>query len=457
MTNLFDLPFEEAEPKRRHILTVTELTFSIRKLLESNYPEVWVEGELSNCRVWNTGHLYCTLKDGTAQLKGVMFRSAVRYLKFKPEDGLRVIARGRISLYEPKGEYQIVCEELQLHGLGDLQVAFDQLKQKLRAEGLFEPTRKRPLPALPRKIGIVTSLDGAALQDIVTILRRRYNNAHLVIRPSRVQGEGAAEDLARGINQIAKVSGIDVTILGRGGGSVEDMWAFNEEIVARAIVNSPIPIISAVGHEIDYTISDFVADVRAPTPSAAAELVVTCKDDYFSRIDRLRERTYAAACTNIHRMKTKLHWLDSQPSFAGWPAHLVLRGRHNAELTHELARAGHILTTKRERRFHALRLQLKSHDLGRRLAGIRSRLVATQGNLVAAIAERRYETDLRLRALAGRLENLSPLSVLGRGYAVCWNHDRTVVIRDSDSVSPGQSVRVRLHRGELSCEVREKE
>ena len=288
MTDLFDLPVDEPEPRAaRRVLTVAELTTAIREILETAYPEVWVEGELSNCRLWNTGHLYFTLKDESAQLKAVMFRSAARYLKFRPENGLHVIARGRVSVYDPKGEYQIVCEHLQPHGLGALQLAFEQLKQRLHAEGLFDPARKRQLPALPRKIGVVTSLDGAALRDIIKVLRRRYPNAHLVIRPARVQGEGAAEDLARGIAQIATVPGIDVAIVGRGGGSTEDLWAFNEEVVARAIARSPIPVISAVGHEIDYTISDFVADVRAATPSAAAELVVARKDEYGDRIDRV--------------------------------------------------------------------------------------------------------------------------------------------------------------------------
>ena len=236
MTDLFDLPVDEPEPRAaRRVLTVAELTTAIREILETTYPEVWVEGELSNCRLWNTGHLYFTLKDESAQLKAVMFRSAVRYLKFRPENGLHVIARGRVSVYDPKGEYQIVCEHLQPHGLGALQLAFEQLKDRLHAEGLFDPARKRPLPALPRKIGVVTSLDGAALRDIIKVLRRRYPNAHLVIRPARVQGEGAAEDLARGIAQIATVPGIDVAIVGRGGGSTEDLWAFNEEVVARAI------------------------------------------------------------------------------------------------------------------------------------------------------------------------------------------------------------------------------
>src|SRR3954466_917104 len=291
MSDLFDLPFEEEEdeppvapaapgppvPQPRRVLSVTELTVRVRDLLEAEFFEVWVEGELSNCRVWNTGHLYFTLKDGASQVKAVIFRSALRYLKFKPADGLRVVARGRVSVYEPKGEYQLVCEHLEPHGLGARQLAFDQLKKRLQDEGLFDAARKRQLPALPRKIGIVTSLDGAAVRDIIKVLGRRHANAHLIVCPARVQGEDAAPEIARALRQIARVPGVDVVIVGRGGGSIEDLWAFNEELVARAIARVPVPVISAVGHETDFTIADFVADVRAPTPSAAAELVVSAK------------------------------------------------------------------------------------------------------------------------------------------------------------------------------------
>ena len=300
MSDLFSEPFEEdrkppaapAAPQRR-IVSVSELTAAIRGLLETSFGDIWVDGEISNCRLWNTGHLYFTLKDGGAQIKAVMFRSAVRYLKFKPDDGLRVIARGRLGVYEPKGEYQFVCEHLEPHGLGALQLAFEQLKKKLQAEGLFDPGRKRPLPALPRKIGIVTSLDGAAIRDIIKVLRRRHPNAHLVIRPARVQGDGAAADLAQALRAIVKVPGVQVVIAGRGGGSLEDLRAFNSEIVARAIAASPVPIISAVGHETDVTIADFVADLRAPTPSAAAEMVVAAKDEFGRRIERLAQRLTA--------------------------------------------------------------------------------------------------------------------------------------------------------------------
>src|SRR5919198_1168858 len=338
MSDLFDLPFEEEPepevapaPPVRRILTVTELTVKVRDLLESELFEIWVEGELSNCRVWNTGHLYFTLKDESSQLRGFMFRSALRSLRLKPTDGTRVVARGPLSVYEPKGEYQLVCEHLEPQGLGALQLAFDQLKERLQREGLFDRARKRPLPALPRKIGIVTSLDGAAIRDIIKVLRRRYANAHLVVRPARVQGEGAAVEIAPGLRAITRGRGVDVVIVGRGGGSIEDLWAFNEEIVARAIARSPVPIISAVGHESDVTIADFVADVRAPTPSAAAELVVTRKDEFCGRIDRLHDRLGAAARGRVQGLSRRVHMIDGRPAFAGFPGRVAMRGRHTSE------------------------------------------------------------------------------------------------------------------------------
>jgi len=338
MADLFDVPFEEpgdpettrpaapARPERR-VFTVTQLTFAIRGLLEDSLGEVWVEGELSNCRVWNTGHMYFTLKDDEAQVKAVMFRTTLRYLRFKPEDGLHVIARGRLGVYAPKGEYQIVCEHMEPHGLGARQLAFEQLKKKLEAEGLFERSRKRPLPHLPKKIGIVTSLDGAALRDIVKVLRRRHPNVHLVIRPARVQGDGAAGEITRGLRAIAKVPGVEVIIAARGGGSVEDLWAFNEEMVARAIAASPVPVISAVGHEVDFTIADFVADLRAPTPSAAAEMVVAAKDEFCHRIDRLSHRLATAARAAIQRRRGQVHALTSRRGLAGWHTRLAMHGR----------------------------------------------------------------------------------------------------------------------------------
>jgi exodeoxyribonuclease VII large subunit len=446
MSDFFDLPFEEPdapEPEARHsapraakaavrrILTVTELTARIRRMLEEQFFEIWVEGELSNCRVWNTGHMYFTLKDAAAQVRGVMFRSALARLRFKPQDGLRVVARGRVSVYDPKGEYQIVCEHLEPEGLGARQLAFDQLKQRLTAAGLFDARRKRPLPALPRKIGVVTSLDGAVLRDIIQVLRRRFANTHIVIRPTRVQGDGAAMDITRAIAAIARVTGVDVVIIARGGGSIEDLWAFNEEAVAYAIAGCPVPTLSAVGHETDVTIADFVADVRAATPSQAAELVLATKADFGARIDRL-----------------------TQGLSQSIRSRLAVRDRHAAELTHDLRRTMRARLSTRERAYQALRRNLETFDLRRRLAGVRTRLVSSDGRLASALRRNTHRADGRLRTAAARLDSLSPLAVLGRGYAVCWNTDRTQVIRDVATVQAGDHVRVTLERGELECDVR---
>jgi exodeoxyribonuclease VII large subunit len=466
MSSPFDLPFDDgpgspgtggAAPsvhERQHTVhTVSELTAGIRDLLETAYADVWVEGEISNCRLWNTGHFYFTLKDPGAQLKAVMFRSAVRSMKFKPEDGLHVVARGRVSVYDPKGEYQIVCERLEPHGLGALQLAFDQLKRRLQAEGLFDVARKRPLPALPRKIGIVTSLDGAAIRDIVKVLGRRYPNVHLVIRPTRVQGDGAAEEVARGLADVVKVPGIDVVIVGRGGGSVEDLWAFNEEVVARAIVASPVPVISAVGHEVDVTIADFAADVRAPTPSAAAEMVVARKEDFCTHIERLGERVKGSVRSLLARLESRVHQINRRPAFSGYSARLAMRGRHCAETTHALRHAARLGLSRRLRTYQALRLQLEQFDLRRRFGTVRARLVGVDGALRAAALQRRHRAEARLQGCAARLESLSPLAVLGRGYAVCWNESRTTVIRRASDVKPGSQVRVTLSQGELDCNV----
>jgi exodeoxyribonuclease VII large subunit len=481
MTDLFDLPFEDDDDSResvvagpesaappttndqrpttapptpvRRVFSVTELTVRVRDLLEEQFAEIWVEGELSGCRLWNTGHLYFTLKDGASQIKAVIFRSALRYLKFKPVDGLRVVARGRVSVYEPKGEYQLVCEHLEPHGLGALQLAFEQLKKKLQSEGLFDAARKRALPALPRKIGIVTSLDGAAIRDIINVLRRRYANAHLVICPARVQGEDAAPEVARALRQIARVPGVDVVIVGRGGGSIEDLWAFNEEIVARAIARVPVPVISAVGHETDVTIADFVADVRAPTPSAAAELVVSAKDEFCGRIDRLEGRLRAAARSRVQGLSRRVHMVDSRPAFAGFRGRVAMRGRHAAELSHALARVVRAGLAARERRRLQLERQLSTYDAGRRLASIRTRLVASRGRLETAVRRRQHRAAAQLGNVAGRLDTLSPLAVLGRGYAVAWNADRTRVVRDAASVAPGDTIHVTLSRGEIDAKV----
>ena len=488
MKDLFDLPFEEDEPDpilddgpldippvtgpsdvdvrptlpqpagipERRVFTVTELNVRIRDHLELEFTQVWVEGELSNCRVWTTGHLYFTLKDSASQVRGLMFRSALRYLKFKPADGLKVVARGKISVYEPKGEYQLVCEYLEPKGLGGLQLAFEQLKQRLQDEGLFDAARKRPLPALPRKIGVVTSLDGAAIRDIVKVLGRRYRNAHLVIAPARVQGEGAAMDVARGLRFLARVPGVDVVIVARGGGSIEDLWAFNEELVARAIARSRVPVISAVGHESDVTIADFVADRRAPTPSAAAEIVVAAKDDFIGRIDRLGGRLRAGALARIQRLSRRVHTLSSRPVLTGVPGRVAMRGRQVADLSHLLTRTMAGLVAGRERYVQQLRRRLDRSELSRRLADIKTRLVSADARLDGAVRRGYHRAEAQLREGAGRLETLSPLAVLGRGYAVCWNADRSRILRDAATTEIGDRVRITLAVGELECDVRDR-
>ena len=466
MADLFDTPFEEDEPPldaaaarpaaapERHVYSVSELTSGIRTAIEDRFGQIWLEGEISNCKVWNTtGHMYFTLKDEGAQIKAVMFRTQVRYLRFKPEDGLHVVARGRLGVYEPKGEYQIVCEHMEPHGLGALQLAFDQLKKKLAAQGLFDPARKRPLPALPRRIGIVTSLDGAALRDILKVLRRRAPNASVLIRPARVQGEDAAPDIATGIRMIARVPGVDVIIVGRGGGSIEDLWAFNEERVAKAIAASPVPVVSAVGHETDVTIADFVADLRAPTPSAAAEMVVAAKQEFCNRIDRLGARLRAAARADLEKRRNRVHTLSSRRGLASFTTRLAMRGRHVAEVTHQFRAAIRGAIGARARVHRGLRQRLEQRDLARRLASIHGRLTAAEGRLSGAARLTQHRADARFRTLAGRLETLSPLAVLGRGYAVCWNGGKTAIVRSAASVAPGDAVQVTLAHGELGCQV----
>ena len=459
MTPTGGLPFDEPRPvpapPARRVVSVSELTAALRDLVESRFGEVWVEGELSGARVWNTGHLYFTLKDAHAQVKGVMFRSALRLLRFKPEDGVRVVARGRLSVYDPRGEYQLVCEHMEPKGLGALQLAYEQLRTRLAAEGLFDEARKRPLPALPRRIGVVTSLDGAALRDIIRVLRRRYPNAHLIIAPARVQGEGAAREIARALARVTRIEGVDVVIAGRGGGSIEDLWAFNEEVVARAIAASPVPVISAVGHETDVTIADFVADLRAATPSAAAELVVRRKDEFTVHIDALARRAGSAVRARLQRLDGRLHQLQARPAFAGVPARVAVRHRHIAELTASLRRGAAGAIADRRRQVDSLTRTLTIHQPQQRLARGRAALTAQDRRLAAAIGRRRHAVDSRLRQAAAHLHGLSPLAVLGRGYAMCWTADGSTLVRTAAAVTAGDRVRVQLASGELGCDVRE--
>jgi exodeoxyribonuclease VII large subunit len=462
MPSLFDLPFDDAEPRPEDrprgpqlppILTVSELTADVRAALEVGFADVRVEGEISNCRAWNTGHLYFTLKDAGAQIRAVMFRSAARLLKFKVQDGQHVVARGRVSVYDTKGEYQVICETLEPRGLGALQLAFEQLKRKLAAEGLFEQSRKRALPLLPRKIGLVTSLDGAAVRDVLSVLNRRYPNAHIVIRPARVQGDGAAPDVARALGAVGRVPGVDVVLLVRGGGSIEDLWAFNEEIVARAIRRCDVPVISGVGHETDVTIADFAADLRCPTPSAAAETVVARRDEFVARIDRHLERVRAALDRRLLGARSRVHALESRRGLAAVRASVAMHGRHVMELGQTLQRAMTERAARDGRRLALAGRGLARHDPRARLARSRGRLDRLGAQLVAGIHRRHQQSTARLSAGAGRLHSLSPLAVLGRGYAVCWDGARERIVRRAADVATGDAVRVTLGEGEISCEV----
>lgn len=446
-------PVVGARLSPRRALSVSELSAEIRALLEGEIGERFVEGEISNCRLWNTGHLYFTLKDDASQIRAVMFRSSAQRLKFKPEDGLHIVARGRVSVYEVKGEYQLVCDQMEPRGLGALQLAFEQLKKKLQAEGLFDAARKRALPALPRKIGVVTSLDGAAVRDILKVLARRYPNAQVVIRPSRVQGEDAAADLVRGLTLIGRVPGVDVVIIGRGGGSIEDLWAFNDEALARAIAACPVPVISAVGHEVDFTIADFVADLRAPTPSAGAEMVVSRREELCAMIDRHQGRLAVAMRNAVERRRAAVHRLTSARGLATLPARVALRSRHVSELTHTLARSTRAALQARERQQTALRQRLDTRAPGRRLQELLMAVSSATERLMAAAERTRHRHDAAFRALAGRLESLSPLGVLARGYALCWDDARGRLVRDASAMSPGERVRVTLSRGQLECSV----
>jgi exodeoxyribonuclease VII large subunit len=434
-------------------LTVSELTAHLKALVEEGFARIEVEGQVSNHRPHPSGHLYFTLKDSSAQIRGVMFRSDARRLTFRLEDGQHVVVRGRLSVYEVRGEYQLICDRIAPHGLGALQVAFEQLKKRLAAEGLFDPARKRPLPILPRKIGIVTSLSGAALQDMLRVLSARYPTAHVVIRDARVQGDGAAEDITRGLRAIATVDGVDVVIIGRGGGSAEDLWAFNDENLARAIATCPIPVISAVGHEVDFTIADFVADVRAATPSNAAEIVVDRADAFRMRIDRATERLTAATRRAIDARHQRI--LRVATRLNAYPTRVVLRQRDCQEFVWRMRQALLDRLARSGQRFEGLRRRLEARDVRRVAAEWQLRLVRTDARLRQTALARHQRAEARTRELAARLHALSPLAVLGRGYAVCWNDARTGIIRSTRSVQPGDGVRVTVADGELRCQVTE--
>ncbi len=440
----------------RQIWSVAELTARISNVLAAQFSNLWVEGEVSNYHAAQSGHLYFTLKDAQAQVKCVCFRTQAMRLKFRPEDGLKLIVRGSISVYEPRGEYQIYVEHIEPSGVGALQLAFEQLKKRLEAEGLFDEARKKPLPLLPRRIGVVTSPRGAAVRDIIRILRRRFPNLHLIVYPVRVQGDGAAEDIVAALKYFNRKQLVDVILLARGGGSIEDLWAFNEEIVARAIAACTIPIVSGVGHETDFTIADFVADVRASTPSAAAEIVVQSRQE-FQR--HLRELEHKISRQMRYLLLEWRHHLKELATHMGFRRLEDLLRRHRQQTDELTLRLGTALQGRIERlrrRYTIAGTRIASFDFRARIRTISLKLMQRSVELGVRMERVLVSKVQHLDRLRLQLEERSPLGVLRRGYAICTDANGNVV-RAADQVAVGGEVNVQLARGRLGVEVRRME
>ncbi|HSE50207.1 MAG TPA: exodeoxyribonuclease VII large subunit [Terriglobales bacterium] len=454
MGEQLDLTFQAMAAQRR-IWPVRELMAAVRTSLEREYTDVWVEGEISNYRPAESGHLYFTLKDGEAQLRAVMFRTQARLLRFKPENGMQAIARGRMTVYEQRGDMQLLLEYLERKGAGALQVAFEQLKAKLAAEGLFEQARKKPLPALPRRIGIVTSPRGAALHDILNILRRRHASVPILIYPAQVQGAEAPGEVAAGLKYFSRAKNVDVVIVARGGGSVEDLAAFNHEGLARAIAASEIPVISAVGHETDFTIADFVADLRAPTPSAAAELVIESRHRLEEQVEGLRARLARAARYRLLMGRQALTELAQHGAFASMRALLGQRQQRVDEMTFALVAGYRGVVERSRRRVDVAATRIRHYDVRMVLAGMKRELEGKTRTLAEMGRRLLLERRGGLERLQARLEELSPLRVLDRGYALVFDAAGNVV-KDAAQVAAGDAIRARLARGEIAAVVKKK-
>jgi exodeoxyribonuclease VII large subunit len=444
------LTFLEKLMQERRALSVSELTARVKILVETQFEGVWVEGEVSNFRRHSSGHWYFTLKDEGAMLRCASFRMQNRLIRFTPEDGLSVRAHGRISLYEARGEYQLLVEYLEPVGVGALQLAFEQLKRRLEAEGLFDPERKRPLPALPRSIGVVTSPTGAAVRDILRVLKRRNEAVSVLIAPARVQGDGAGQEIARAIELLNSREEVDVIIIGRGGGSIEDLWCFNEECVARAIYNSRAPVISAVGHETDFTIADFVSDLRASTPSAAAEMVTMARDEIDSRIAGLTEDLATALRYRLLELRGQLSELETSRAFD--EVRLRIRGTSQSfdDAIYSMESALRRGIKRRRAKHSEVLLMLRDADIRRAMAERRGKLGILKSRLESAARAGVVKAGENVSVAIGKLDSLSPLAVLARGYAIAFDEDGAVIKRAAD-VGKGERVRIRLADGELDC------
>lgn len=438
------------------VVTVSELSARIKGLLEANFPYVWVLGEIANLRVPASGHAYFTLRDEKSQIRAVMFRSAFARLKFRPEDGLAVLCQGRLTVYEPQGTYQIIADVLEPQGRGALQLAFEQLKEKLHKEGLFAEERKRPLPLRPQRVAVVTSSTGAAIRDILKVFQGCPYPLTVTVLPVRVQGEEAAGDIARALETVSalhKDFAWDVVLVGRGGGSLEDLWPFNEEKTARAIAACAVPVISAVGHEIDVTISDMVADFRAPTPTAAAQWVVSRLGEVERALDDRTKRLRSAFVSRLDRLRTHLSHLegrliDPRRRLIDWRLAVDDRLERLVRAMETRLRLWRLRAAHATQRLQRLHPEKRLAELGGRLEILSRRMV----DLESRDLERRR---LRLNAAAARLESLSPLAVLARGYSLTWKLPEETLVRRAAQVQPGDRLRIRLAEGELTARVTE--
>jgi exodeoxyribonuclease VII large subunit len=447
----------------RQPVSVSELTQQIRGALEKSFGSIWVEGEISNFRAHSSGHWYFTLKDEFAQLRAACYRSSNQRIRFRVEDGMLVRARGRLSVYEPKGEYQLIADSLEPVGAGALQLAFEQTKARLDAEGLFAPELKRAIPLFPKRVGVVTSTSGAAIRDILQVISRRTNSVHVLIAAARVQGEGAAHEIVRAIRFLNEHhqralrdgkfdSSIDVMIVSRGGGSIEDLWAFNEEIVARAIRKSAIPVISAVGHETDFTIADFVADLRAPTPSAAAEMVAAHEAELCARLAALSGTLARSMQYRISGSRNQVQELALSSAFDAVAARVRAGLTSSSRAEYRLHATMRAIVEAGQRRLHEASRNVSLPQLRSALAASRARFVsltASRDNAMTACMEAAHQ---ELALMAAALDAMSPLRVLERGYAIA--HDaHGQVVRDAKTMSVGDELRLRLWKGELDCRI----
>ncbi len=440
-------------PPGREVFSVSRLNQTARGLLEQGLPRVWIEGELSNIARPSSGHLYFTLKDSQAQVRGAMFRSRNQLLRFRPEDGMQVLVRAKVSLYEARGEYQLIAESMQEAGDGVLLRAFDALKAKLEAEGLFDPATKKALPALPGRIGVITSPTGAAIRDVLSVLRRRFPAIPVLVYPVPVQGKDAGREIAAMLHTASKRNECDVLILTRGGGSLEDLWAFNEEIVARAIHDCRIPVISAVGHEVDFTIADFVADQRAPTPSAAAELVSPDQQEWLQQVTVLAQRITRRMQQRLVDTRQRMSWLEQRLKLRHPGQYLRQQAQHLDDIEGRSRLAIRSYFNNLRASLQAAHAALKQHTPAHRIQRTELHRRATEQRLQAAMHALLQAGQRRLAIACRSLDTTSPLATLQRGYAIVSRPGQREIVRKASELSPGEQVETRLAEGSLLCTV----